>query len=709
MQQDFAIAASSRRLFGWLPAEVPWLLGMGLLFHFLAQIHWDKTWEGFVYDPILRWWLPLVFFLAALYVGLGALPRPRLRHNFRFNFQWILELALPMAGVLYVKYIDPISYVDDAGFILRYLDHFAEGCFYCFNVEDGPVFGISSFVYGLMAGFLTWTHLLNPEGALNYLTYAGVFMTGFLFFKVLRQVIPSQGGVMVLWFLLMTCSHSMAFIYNSGMEAPVHFSLVLTALLFFLQRKERLMWLFLAISVISKLDAVPLVLVVGIFWLVENWGDLVQFDWYKKRYRDALLYGLVPVLVWIGFATIVFGGPLPQSAYAKVFFHGHAKGGWFPFIERFMESGYQSVFLAFSLILFLIHLGFVAARRSGSRQLVFGFAFLATLLLYYFYNPGERMLWYYVLPEGLMLLQLCVSLYWVWGWIPDRKWLVGAMIGLCLSAGFAFMFTWIHTLKAIDYQRSYQSTVEGERQRVGSYLGRVVQASDTLQSGHGLISRRVKGYVADETGLNFRLATTLEHKNTALWAQLHPKWIVMHGFNWEVNKLNEFPYKLDTSFYDVLTYGYPTWRIFKRVANMEESEGTYFLQYSEILGPEMEVIPEPNSWMHLKAAAFSFVRQDYNPRESKISLGLLRHDYDYQVHVRDILPGDTVVWQHTYTVGCYEGLNNPRICPITIPLLRGAMPANLPKGPRYIVLEFENSYGRVAMYDPAISILRRDP
>jgi hypothetical protein len=715
MQQDAFSPPSIRRLWGWLPVETPWLLGAGILFHFLAQIRWDQHWEGFVYDPILRWWLPLVFFSAALYVGLGALPRPKLRYNLSLNYQWFMELALPTGAVLYVMYIDPIVYVDDAGFILRYLDHFADGCFYCFNVEDGPVFGISSFVYGLLAGLLTWSHLFKPEGALNFLTYAGIFATGFLFFRVLQQVVKSDGAVLLMWAVLMTCSRSIALIYNSGMEAPVHFAIVLAALLFFLQKRDRPMWLLLAISVISKLDAVPLVLVVALFWLIENWGDLKQFDWYKRRYRDALLYGLVPVLVWIGFATLVFGGPMPQSAYAKLYIRDHALGSWFPFLEGLMNSGYQSVFLAGALTVFVAHVGFVAARGTGGRRLVFGFAFLATLALYYFYNPGERMLWYYVLPEGLMLLQLCVSLEWAWSWLPRGKWMAGSLLGVSLVTGFAFMFTWIHTQAEINYQREYQATVEGERLRVGRYLQGVVEPEETLQSGHGLTSRHSRGYVIDETGLNCKLASDLKmstdraRQSTILWDRLRPSWVVMHGYTWEVDSLNHFPYVLDTSFFDITTYGYPTWRVFKRVPTIEESEGTYFLQLSEVLGQDVEVTYEATHFLHLKAGAYSFVRQAYNKRETKITLGLLRHEYDYKVHVRDMMPGDTTVWRQTYTVGCYEGMGNPRLCALTIPLLRQNMPADLPPGPRYIILEFENSYGKVAMYDPAISILRRDP
>ncbi|MBP6721832.1 MAG: hypothetical protein KA239_05895 [Bacteroidia bacterium] len=704
MAQDQNPVRSPKSL-RWLQAEPIWLIGLGLVFHFLAQIHWDKVWEGFAYDPVLRWYVPGAFFIAALYSALNAVPEWQPTYRIRLKATLPIELALSFGAVLYLKYVDPMVYVDDAGFILRYFDHFAEGCFFCFNVDDGPVFGLSSFIYGLLGGFLTWSGIFNSEGAVNYLAYIGTFFTGFLYFRILRKLVSSAGMMVVFWFLLMTCSRSMAVIYNAGMEAPIHFSLILTALLFFLDKKERLMWLFLAISVISKLDAVPLVLVVGIFWTIENWSDLRAFDWHKKRYHDALKFGLVPVLVWIVFAWIVFGSPLPQSAFAKIYIHNHAKGSWFPFIEAFVANGYRSPFLVLSLGLFLAQLGWVAAKRQGGRGLFFGFAFVATLLLYYFYNPGERMVWYYVLPEGLMLLQLAVGLQWLFGSLKGN----GRLLGVGGVIGCLLLFTSTFMVGDIAYTRNYEDVVEGERLRIGDYLAAHVTENQSLQSGHGLISRKVKGYVVDETGLNFRVDTTMKQRNKALWEKYRPDWVVMHGFSWEVDKLNSYPYVLDTSFFDIALYGYPAWRIFRRTATEEESEGTYYLQLSEILADQIEVYDEPQKFLHTKANAYTFVRSDFNKRESKLTMGLIRHEYPYRVHVKDVLAGDTTIWQHTYVVDSFAGPGTNRIMPLTIPLLRPDAPANPKPGLRYIILQFENSYGKVGLYDPAITVLRKDP
>ena len=90
-------------------------------------------------------------------------------------------------------------------------------------------------------------------------------------------------------------------------------------------------------------------------------------------------------------------------------------------------------------------------------------------------------------------------------------------------------------------------------------------------------------------------------------------------------------------------------------------------------------------------------------------MGLIRHEYPYRVHVKDVLAGDTTIWQHTYVVDSFAGPGTNRIMPLTIPLLRPDAPANPKPGLRYIILQFENSYGKVGLYDPAITVLRKDP
>ena len=691
---------NSKLLWGWLPIEVPILFGLALLFFVLGRVHWQAKWEGFVYNEVLRFYVPAVFLLAVPYLWAGKLPNLKLGKQLQFRPQLILEVAFASLAVIYIRNYDPIRYVDDAGFILRYLDNFQKGCFFCFNPQEGPVFGLSSFIYGLLGGLMTWTGIYSPESAVSYLSYIGTFFTGFLYFLILRTLFKKDALVLVFWFLLMTCNRSMALIYNSGMESPIHFSIVLTAILFFLKKKDRLMWIFLALAAISKLDSVPMILVIMAFWTFENRASLLPLHPKNKKYQDALLFGLLPIVIWIVFAKLYFGSPMPQSAFAKVYFHPHAKGSWFPFLEPFYKSSYRAPFLYVSLTLWLAQLGFVAAKQQGIRDVMFGFAFIGTMSLYYFYNPGERMLWYYVLPEGLLLLQLCLSLNWFWKFLGDHL----RLVMISVSVGFAFLFTWMFLIGERDYTRKFQGQVEEERIQIGQYLGAAVQEGDSLLSGHGLNSRWSKGLVIDQTGLNSKLATKLGRDYRVLLNALHPKWIVMHGHSWEVTKVGEHDYVLDSSFYDITTYGYPAWRIFKRAENGER--GDYFsnLNKNDIIGDEIEFFYEPQFFTHLKAKAFTIKRPNYHPSERQLNFGLIKHEHPYEVIMKDRLENDSILWQGHYKIPKWNGPGTKRIASITAPLLREGISDTILPMARYITVEFKESYGAVAMYDPILSI-----
>lgn len=695
--------AAGKMIWAWLPSEALLSLGIAVFFFLMGKVHWQEQWEGFSYHPDLQWYVAGSFLLAIPYLWIGKIPAIKIFKRFAFRPQIVLEIAFAALTIVYIRKFDPIKYVDDVGFILRYLDNFKNGCFFCFNPSEGPVFGLSSFIYGILGGIMTWSGLFSPESAISYLTYLGLFFTGFLYFQILRILCKQDALVWIFWIALMTLNRSMDLISNSGMESPVHYSIVLAAIYFFLRKKDAWMWFFLALAAISKLDSVPLILVVMTYWVFENKRALFPINLKHPKYLNAILFGLLPILLWIVFAKLVFGSPLPQSAFAKVYFHTHSKGSWFPFLEPFYTSAYRAPLLYVTLPIWLIQIGYVIARRSGFRDLFFGIAFIATLLLYYFYNPGERMLWYYVLPEGLLLLQMCVSFLWLGKALNAHFRILIAAIPI----GFAFLFTWNFLVGERDYTRAFQNQVEEERIAMGEYLHAVVQPGDSLLSGHGLVSRWCQGLVIDQTGLNSKLATSIGRSQDLLVAALHPKWIAMHGHSWEIEKLNQFNYRLDTSFFDISTYGYPAWRIFRR--DEGEKNGAHFscLTKSEVFGEQLEEFYEPQFFTHLKAIRYTVMRPNYDPNENLLDFGLLKYDHPYSVIVRDRFPYDSIHWEKRFEIPKWEGSGTTRIVEIEVPLLREGISDTILPIERMISIDFEESYGAISMYDPIIEILKR--
>src|SRR5258706_512416 len=67
------------------------------------------------------------------------------------------------------------------------------------------------------------------------------------------------------------------------------------------------------------------------------------------------------------------------------------------------------------LVLVIVHVLLVVFCRGkySVRSLAFGFGFISTLILYYFYNPIERMTWYYAMPDFFLLAQTAVSFYFI--------------------------------------------------------------------------------------------------------------------------------------------------------------------------------------------------------------------------------------------------------------------------------------------------------
>ena len=323
---------------------------------------------------ILGWWLrsfsgPLnllgeFFVYAVVAFSFGFFVYPQVVDAGR---KWIrvttdLTLSLLFAYVVFHEYSG--IFYDDAGFILRYLDNFAKGCFYCYNLSDGAVFGTSSFIYGLLGGFLAWLGV-KPELVLHGLGFTGLVVDGYLLLLILRKLIRQPGWSFVIWVTAISTSKTYLEVATSGMESPVHFALILAAFWFFLRGNARLMWLMMAVSVISKLDAVPIVLVLGGLHLLRHRNEVREAGLESKTVKDVLIFGVIPVICWIVFATWLFGSPLPQSAYAKIYFHSHPSDHWFPFLKHYTDGGIRyTMFCIFGMVVPL-HIWINLRRQKG--------------------------------------------------------------------------------------------------------------------------------------------------------------------------------------------------------------------------------------------------------------------------------------------------------------------------------------------------------
>ncbi|MBK5285572.1 MAG: hypothetical protein JJE25_09215 [Bacteroidia bacterium] len=458
---------------------------------------------------------------------------------------------------------------DDAGFILRYLDNFADGHFYAFNAQDGPVFGVSSFSQGIINGVLCWTHLLAPDKSVVVTAFTGLFIISVFILKILNRYEMKTEMIFLSYIIILFGSKFFLNSMTTGMETPIHLAIVLAAIYFFIVDNSGMMWLMLSASVISKLDAVPLALTLGSVHLFQHRTGFFPVSWKNKNIRELILCVILPIGLWIAFAFAVFGNPLPQSAYAKIFFHFHSDDSWFPFLDYFIKNELRKPFFIVFLFLFFWNAYLVASAKSkvSVRSLAFGLSFFATLLLYYFYNPIEQMSWYYAMPDLFLIFQTVISFII----IVESKILPSfkpAIIYFSFIAAALLLF--YDSFGGRNWIKQFLNTTEQERITVGKYLQSITSDNDTVIATHGHIARYTSAYVIDMTGLNSKLVTNYQNDLAIVASKFPPSFAVSHGTDYFLRTMDSLGYTLIKSYYDISEYYWPAWRIFSRKISDEE-------------------------------------------------------------------------------------------------------------------------------------------
>jgi hypothetical protein len=469
---------------------------------------------------------------------------------------------------------------DDAGFVLRYLDNFAKGHFYSFNVQDSPVFGMSSFSQGFINGILCWAHLLTPDKSIFITAVAGFIVISFVIFKILSQYNIKSELFIFSYALIVFGSKFFLNSMTTGMETPIHIAIVITAIYFFISGNSRMMWLMLSASVISKLDAVPLAVTLGAVHLFEHRKELWPLSFKNKILKELFLFVLIPVGAWIVFATYVFGSPLPQSAFAKIYLHAHADDYWFPFFKYFMKDEFRKPLFLIFLVLFAWNFRYVLLRKVSVRTLAFGLSFFSTLVLYYFYNPGERMMWYYAMPDLFLIAQTVISFK-----REVRLSLKPFVIYFSFLAASLLLFYDVYGGR--KWVKEYLTAVEKERIYVGKYLQSITTEKDTVLASHGHIARYTPAYVIDMTGLNSKFPA--EHKNNlvVVASKTNPAFAVSHGTALFIHTMDSLGYSLVKSYYDINEYYWACWRIFSR--KISEDQKTRILIPDSTMADAQEV------------------------------------------------------------------------------------------------------------------------
>lgn len=498
---------------------------------------------------------------------------------------WYSALALSVAFASAYLYKIPHDYIwDDGGIIVKYMDSFAQGAFYSYNPQDGPVFGISGFFHGILSGLLAATHILSPEKSVFASNYIGVILTSFTVLLILRTFSDSCSAILLGWATTFTAASYLAQTAFQGLETPLHIGFVLLMYWAFLSGRARTFWLLTAFCIISKLDSVPVVFVLGFLRFIQLFTAKRSIYPLWQEIRIALRWAFLPLAAWVAFATLIFGSPLPQTAYAKLYFHSHPAERFGFFMQWWTSSREyrtQIVIIVGAFLLFIAYSIF-KFHNLALKPISFLAGCIGVIGLYCVYNPGERMAWYYTLPQILLILggvAMLLSVPRLFSFTRPKIFEIAACVVLLSTLPFNIRFT----RNMVWGMASWIRLVEPERMEVGKWIHRNADPSDRLFTGHGHIARYSGLYVYDYSGLNSPVVTDLIKKGISPLAQLQPEWAVTHGVL-DTTSQRMLGYRLVTSFYNVSLAGYPAWRVWgKSSADEQNTTITYQLDMHDIV------------------------------------------------------------------------------------------------------------------------------
>ena len=562
----------------------------------------------------------------------------------------VTSLALALgAALLYFLVWPDMPLGDDAAIVLKYMDNFAQGYMYCYNPQDGPVFGISGFVHGVVSGGLAWSHLLSPLASLYTSNFIGLVLVSYISFRILAWHTGEGNPLLfLLWAMLLLTSNMLIMNARNGLETPIHLALVLACLLFYLQNNTRMLLLLSVVAIVSKLDAVPIVGMLVIANVARNWSRFQSPSFRSEYGRSVLLYGVVPLVFWIVVSTALFGSPLPQTAYAKFMYRRDTTGDWFPFLEALFNEKNRMLLVGIVLacIAYVAALVYFFKKKSTDKVLtifIYGSVIAAYLLLYYVYNPAERMGWYYVLPAFVLGIQCIVLLFES---LLKRVERYAIIIGITGIVCYVTLY-WPRVESQVQRYAFSLNLVENERQAVGQWIREHSVPTDTLLTGYGHVAERAGLYTIDYSGLNSKVATDFKLDVPRIAGLIDPRWIVLDTLLTDREGMCE-RYELRRSYFNLASLGKETWRIYER--RPERVHGQDRELTKSMVDSTAHVVSLRGGGISCTGNVLSLTRFGEPVHARSFVVGLTRRAVDLVVSVSFALPDGRECSRHTATI-----------------------------------------------------------
>ncbi|MEY4602128.1 MAG: hypothetical protein RL292_69 [Candidatus Parcubacteria bacterium] len=203
-------------------------------------------------------------------------------------------------------YFNTVKFQNDDQFtIYRYIENIAGGKGFVFN-EGERVLGSTTPLFTLLGVLLKLLFpFVSTQLLIALLNTVLISLSAVMFFRLSTVVsLPRWFSLVGVGIFILHMSKTA----SAGMESPLYILCVLLFLIYIFSGKYALSAVFLGGAVLTRPDALLIVVLAGILWL--------RTSGIKKTVSYSAVLSAV-VFPWIIFATVYFGSPLPQSMVTK--------------------------------------------------------------------------------------------------------------------------------------------------------------------------------------------------------------------------------------------------------------------------------------------------------------------------------------------------------------------------------------------------------
>ncbi len=223
--------------------------------------------------------------------------------------------------VFTARLIPGLRTIDDAYITYRYARNILSGLGFTYNPGEfiqGTTTPLYTLLLALVGLFTCGPNAPFPVIALLINTLSDGLTVLIIWNLGKKLAVPVAGATAAFFWTIAPYSVTFAI---GGLETSFYVLLLTSSVYFHVQKKRRLTALTSALSILSRPDAIILIIPLILDRLICSFiPDKTHTNSQKQPWKEIIpevLIFLLPLFVWFGFAWLYFGSPIPHSVIAK--------------------------------------------------------------------------------------------------------------------------------------------------------------------------------------------------------------------------------------------------------------------------------------------------------------------------------------------------------------------------------------------------------